>query len=303
MPIILPYVKCPECRGSNIIKHGKRTSRGNSVQIYRCKNCSRIFSNTTLPYLNTDPATLLKGVSLYNQGYSLKRCSEIMENELGKKIPRNTIHHWIHRYEDIFTYSRIRERRDSIPIQVKSYPGHKCRFHKKKLSLIASKYPGIESYFRRILRGLKKTAFYGIDASKFVTDEEVESSLKNLVSFSSPECVYYSLCEESDQLKDLQRYLLINDSFTIGIDIPLYQKPSETGGELIATTAPIIQIRDSWVRIIEPSKDITSTTRNLIGASRALVARTDIDPNVIKIGGFNSENMWLISPDWNEGFN
>ena len=286
-------VKCPKCDGTEIIRHGRRTSRGKSVQIYRCKGCGRIFSDTTLPYLNTDSSVLLKGISLYNQGYSLKRCSEIMETTFEKRIPRNTIHHWIHRYEDIFTYTRIREKHEEIPIVVTSYPGHKCRFHRKKLKLLTSDYPGITSYFNRIRRGLKRTAFYGLDPAVFIEDEEALNCLDNSRISKEPECVYHALCEESDQLKELKRYLLINDAYTVGVDVPLYLTPSESGGDLLATIAPIIQIREH-IRILDPSSDQNLTVKRLLGASKALIKRCDLDPDNIEIGGFDSEKMWLV---------
>jgi transposase-like protein len=82
---------CPGCGGSNFVKNGKnRLGR----QRYVCKDCERIFSDTTgspLSYTKKPPEQWIKYMKCMSKGLTLRESAEIV------KINRNTAFHWRHK--------------------------------------------------------------------------------------------------------------------------------------------------------------------------------------------------------------
>lgn len=69
--------KCPKCNGNHIIKHGKR----NDIQRYKCKDCSKVFSERTNSALYNTKIPVEKWlmyIPLMFNKISIRECSKIL---------------------------------------------------------------------------------------------------------------------------------------------------------------------------------------------------------------------------------
>ncbi len=293
-------VNCPRCGSENTIKHGKRETSREEVQIYMCRGCDRVFSLTELPYLKNPPPRVLKGVSLYNQGYSLKRTSDILNHVYGEKVPRNTIHHWIHRYEDLFTYVRLRDRNESKrQIAIKDIDDVHMRIHRKKLRLLGERFPGFSRYASSILRSsrIKK----GESSLRDIWNDDgylLYRTYGQRIEYNSVESRLISMMgvDEPD-IADIKRTLIINDAFTVSTNMPISFRSREFGNIYYWGVADIVQIRDGWFQVLRYSEDTEDQIRvmtDLLGVAEAFHQRCFIPKEKIRVGAFDRSRMWLV---------
>lgn len=84
---------CPSCSEKTCIKYGKYKG----IQRYRCKKCSKTFSNVTyslLSYSKKDPEKWIKFMELMFQRKTLRECADIL------KINLRTAFIWRHKIMD-----------------------------------------------------------------------------------------------------------------------------------------------------------------------------------------------------------
>ena len=292
-------MNCPRCGSQDTIRHGHRRTGKGMVQVYLCKNCRRTFSFTPLPYINADPALVLKGMSLYNQGYSFAKTSSILEGITGERCPRNTIHYWSRRYGDIFTYCRLRDRYENKrQIVAKNLGERIMRFHKKKLRAHSERFPGIARYVSRIIRGMKiKSSDISLKADRERNRAMLFSTLSQRISYRSPETRILEMYGDEEPTDDeLKRTLLINDAYTVVTDLPLHMRSGVLNNSYLTGTLSVLQIRDGWVNLLEPSngEDHLLTLAHLLGAGDAVVKLCGVDPRRLKLGVFDREGMWSV---------
>ena len=103
-------MNCPYCdQNKNVIKAGLRDTQKGSIQRYRCKNCSRYFSDSKQKYSQYPLNVIMYTLEQYNRGYPV----EIAKKRTGKKYqyspPVQTIYSWIQRYKPILTFLKLRK--------------------------------------------------------------------------------------------------------------------------------------------------------------------------------------------------
>ncbi len=300
MEIDLTSVICPRCGSEKTIKHGKRETSREEVQIYMCRGCDRIFSHTELPYLNNPPERVLKGVSLYNQGYSLKRTSDVMKHVYGEDVPRNTIHHWVHRYGDLFTYIRLRDRNESKrQIAVKDIDDLHIRIHRKKLRILGERFPGFTRYANSILRSTRMKK--GESSLRDIWNEDgylLYRTYDDRVEFNSVECRLISMMGvDEPNITDVGRTLIINDAFTVSTNMPISFRSREFGNVYYWGVSDMVQIRDGWFQVLRYSVDTEDQIRvmaDLLGIAEAFQQRCFIPREKIRVGAFDRNRMWLV---------
>ncbi len=293
-------VICPRCGSADTIKYGRRETFREKVQIYMCRGCDRVFSLTEMPYLNNPPSRVLKGVSLYNQGYSLKRTSDIMNHVYGEIVPRNTIHHWVHRYEALFTYTRLRDRNESKrQIAVKDIDDLHIRIHRKKLRLLGGRFPGFLRYAISILRSTRIKKGKSSLGDIWKEDEDLlYRTYSDRIEYHSSESRMISIMgDDVPDLSDIRRTLIINDAFTVSTNMPISFRSREFGNVYYWGVADIIQIRDGWFQVLRYSGDTEDQVRimsDLLGVGEAFHQRCFIPKEKIRVGAFDKSRMWIV---------
>jgi len=84
---------CPHCAGTKLARKGTRTKKLETVQLWQCLSCSRVFTPAPAELRNkTYPLRfILEGVSLYNLGYSLTQAAAKLKSRHGSRVPPSTL--------------------------------------------------------------------------------------------------------------------------------------------------------------------------------------------------------------------
>ena len=145
-------IKCKHCNSNKIIRKGLRKNKLQNIQKYKCKSCNKYFTlsnskNTTYPV-----SLIVRAISLYNLGYSLKEVSEKISNEhfvkenLKNNINISTVSSWLKKYKGLTTYNKLREQAKKLytpkNIIFAKTLQHKqvylFKYHKAKLKILPS---------------------------------------------------------------------------------------------------------------------------------------------------------------------
>jgi hypothetical protein len=139
--------RCPHCSSTKLVRKGARAKKLETVQLWRCTGCMRVFTPAPAALRNkTYPlAVILDGITLYNLGHTLAEAAAKLKSRHGHNIAPSTLAGWIDEHRDLATYARLREvgRRLVPPAQtirtVKLYhrQDYEYEYHRPKLALLA----------------------------------------------------------------------------------------------------------------------------------------------------------------------
>ncbi|RLF65676.1 MAG: hypothetical protein DRN57_08620 [Thermoplasmata archaeon] len=280
-------LKCKYCGSEHVIRHGRRTTVRGHVQIYLCRSCSRTFSTSPVPYLNTDPAILLKGISLYNQGFSLKEVSDMLEKIFGRKVPRNTIHYWTVRYRDLFPYVDTRKGSpDRLPLIARSYGDRTFSLHRTKVLALHERFRTVTLHLFSVYRKFEPrivdmNLIRYMGRNKLPRDGEfIEDTVESRILGMA------SLYSESDPLREV----LINDIHSICRNLPIFYNDSE--GREYHRFIDLVQVRDDRIGLLNLGKgDLSLLEENALAFS----SLTGIPPDRISMGYLNEKGLYLMT--------
>src|SRR3989344_6679175 len=138
--------RCPHCNSLRLIKKGMRKKKFETVQLFKCRSCGRVFTpgsqvlrNKTYPQRE-----ILDALTTYNLGYSLSATAKKIATRYGHKVSEATLSRWIHLYPTLTSYARIRSEGRNLfkPAQtiraVKLYHQqvYDFAYHRPKLTLL-----------------------------------------------------------------------------------------------------------------------------------------------------------------------
>src|SRR4030067_3437420 len=101
---------CPYCNSSITKKEGKRKTKRQITQKYKCLECNKHFSDKKLMRKSYPPKIILNSISHFNQGYTLKETEKLIARRFKTKVPVSTINSWTKQYSNICTYEKLREK-------------------------------------------------------------------------------------------------------------------------------------------------------------------------------------------------
>jgi len=243
-----PQITCPSCISKNTIKRGKRKRKLRIIQQYQCKSCNKFFSpevqnNKTYPL-----DIILKALSTYNLGCNLKQTSEKIEKRNKIKIPLSTISNWLNEYKSICTFSRLRKEalkqcnctpQNIIHTQTLSHiQPYTFKYHNAKLEILTKENPqfsAIKDYINKINSDKfpHRIFTYNKNNGSVNANEQRASQLKfnhlkiNAISKSNQANQLAKLAlnltkSNNERHQAIQDFMLINDSTTIAVEMPVY---------------------------------------------------------------------------------
>jgi transposase-like protein len=241
--IIHPNPVCPQCGCKNTAKKGKRRNRLQTLQVYRCTECLHRFTgepgkNKTYPL-----RLILEAVATFNLGHSLTETQQLMRKRFHRQIPERTISSWLTEYRPLTTYSRLRasgRKLYSPQLIIHSHTFHhqqvyRFQVHRAKLELLTQPTPQpdtqanldfsvLKKYLASIEPQFPHDLFQATEhrSSKFPAElyppvtrkENYATRLAALVLPTSP--------NNKKRHETLQRFMLINDSVTVAVEVPVF---------------------------------------------------------------------------------
>lgn len=92
-------MKCPKCKGKNIIKRGKRYNHSDTKQLYQCMKCNLTFmKHNGFERMRHNKKIISRAIHLHNEGLSLFQVQDHLWQHDGVKVTRRTISNWGKKY-------------------------------------------------------------------------------------------------------------------------------------------------------------------------------------------------------------
>jgi transposase-like protein len=335
---------CPHCGSHVLTRRGTRRKKLEIVQLWRCASCKRVFTPGPAALRNkTYPLRMiLDALSTYSLGYSMGDTVARLKSKSWRAIGSSTLAGWLSDHKDVLSYLRLRETGRHLfpPAQtirsIKLYHRqiYGYAFHRSKLELLRrgeldNKRHGDKRFaplanfleaiplicphelFRAEERGRASQARPEFaDVSRIIVNRK-ENAATHIAGLIIPAVGNNKLRHET-----LQKFMLINDSVTVAIEIPIWLMEidivaleKQHGIELVPRVGAaertitghidFLQVRNGAVHILDYKPD-ARTNKPIAQLAIYSLALTRLIPGLklfdIKCAWFNEEEYCEFFP-------
>jgi PD-(D/E)XK nuclease superfamily len=318
---------CPECHCPNTIRKGKRRNRMRSLQVYQCCECLHRFTLGDASKHKSYPLkAILDTISTFNSGHSLSETQAIIRRRFHLNIPERTMSSWIAEHRALATYARLRSnaKANFDPKElVRSYTlEHRqvyvFRAHQAKLDILNDpaqipSFVGLKAYFDTFGPAFPHHLFTDTvhRSSKFPTElhptvTRKENNATRLAALALP-----TSPNNRKRHETLQRFMLLNDSVTVAVEIPVYLTKEDLAyyrsrgfdlafdAEVITGHIDFLQIRNGFLHILDYKPDARKEKHahvQLTIYALALARRTGLPVKFFKCAWFDKKDYFEFFP-------
>jgi transposase-like protein len=100
--------RCLYCRGTRLVRKGKRRKKLETVQLWYCKDCDQVFTPNALKGKTYPIPVILDGLSYYALGHSLEDAATLLQEHYGARVTPTTLSNWLKEYRPLCPYARLR---------------------------------------------------------------------------------------------------------------------------------------------------------------------------------------------------
>ncbi|WP_319526172.1 PD-(D/E)XK nuclease family protein [uncultured Desulfosarcina sp.] len=235
---------CRYCQSKNIKKRGFRKTKIGKTQLYYCHDCHKTFSDQIVKHKEYPLKVILEAVSLYNLGYSNAETRNFINERYGLKPGASTIDNWLKELKPLCRYARLR------PKAIKLYPPQQTiqsvtfrhkqvyhyRYHRAKLDILLkshefSKYNNLKVWLNSIKKDCPHDLFLSGERSS-QTKAKIDLNQVQVNHIQNHATRLANLLLQAvgnNRLRHdaLQQFMLINDSVSVAMEVPIYLKPSD----------------------------------------------------------------------------
>jgi transposase-like protein len=247
---IKPPERCPSCSSRNIAPKGSRAKKLETIRLYRCKSCNRTFTPgpRALRYKTYPLHEILDALSTYNRGHSLEETSRRLSSRHGHTINPATISRWLAAHPRLTTYRRLRERGLKLftPPQLirtsKLYHRqvYEFSFHRAKLAFVRAgtlddrrrgdtSFAPLADFLESVHHDCPHELFCREDGARgsqlgpgFLSLDRLDVVEKQNTATDTAALIIPSVGSNYDRHSRLQRFMLINDSTTVAVEVPIF---------------------------------------------------------------------------------
>ena len=316
---------CPACHSTYVVKKGKRRNRLQLLQLYQCGECLHRFTgapgrNKTYPLKH-----ILDALSIYNLGHSLTETQRQIRRRAHLDLPEGTIRSWLDSYRAFTTYARLRSAGRKLiepEMVIRSFPlyhqqVYRFQVHRAKLrmllesaahhhlSAIRTYLESIDSHFPLdlFLAAARSSTFPAALDLPVTRKENHATRMAALVLPTSP--------SNKQRHETLQRFMLVNDSVTVAVEIPVYLTREdiayyrsrgfalEFDSDVITGHIDFLQIRNGFLHILDYKPDARKEKHahaQLTIYALALSRRAGLPVKFFKCGWFDERDYFEFFP-------
>ncbi|MFA5386374.1 MAG: hypothetical protein WC297_01805 [Candidatus Paceibacterota bacterium] len=306
-------ILCSRC-GQKAIKSGIRKIRQGTTQKYYCNHCQTYFSISPLPYRRYSPTVILNAITTYNLGHTLQETKQEIARRFKIKVPQSTIHSWLIQFTPICTFINYRkkfslDKNDLIVSRVFSHQQeYQFKFHRLKVNILCKKYfPEIRRYLWWIRAHCPKRIFVDSERCSKNNLHNIHLTVMSERNNNAVALAKLGLMlakRNTERHQAIQNFMLINDTATIALELPIYLYPNEAPD--LNLTKPltghidILQVRYDHLCILDYKPDARYETRAKYQTylyARALSKRTGIPLAYIRWAYFDDKNYYEVRLD------
>jgi transposase-like protein len=336
---------CPHCGGRSLTRRGTRRKKLEIVQLWRCSSCKRVFTPGPVALRNkTYPLRMiLTALSDYDLGYTLEATAARLKKRSNRNVSPSTIAAWLQEYRKHCSYRRLRsEGRLHFPAtqtirsiklyhrQVYSYAYHRPKLDLVRRGLLDEKRKGdthfakVADFLESIPSGCPHELFTRDDggngrASKarlpFADVSQLIVNRKENAATDTAALIIPSVGSNKLRHETLQRFMLINDSVTLAVEVPIWLSeediraleeehaielaPPSKESRVITGHIDFLQVRNGAVHILDYKPD-ARTNKPIAQLTIYALALTKRVPGLklfdIKCAWFNEEEYCEFFP-------
>ena len=327
-------ISCPNCSSRQTKKHGTKKKKLQTLQRYFCYACKKTFTlqpdkNKTYP-LNV----ILNALSYCNLGHSQQEASNMLSKRFKIKPSQKTISNWINEHKEICTFHKLRSK--AIKLFKPSEMLHKqtlnhiqpyaFKHHKAKLEILTkenTQFAAIKDYLQKI-----NSKDFPHHIFTYPSEDNGNEQRASQIRFNHLKINHVQKQNQANQLAKLainlatsnkqkheaiQNFMLINDSTTIAVEVPVYLTNWDAGYyrnqkgfifPLNNYTTPItghidiLQIRNGLIHISDykPEADKIQPIEQLTIYALALSRKLNLPLYFFKCAWFDESNYYEFFP-------
>ncbi len=321
-----PIPPCPHCHSKFTIKKGRRLNRFRVLQVFQCRECLRKFTTAAGQNKTYPPHVILEAVSTYNLGNSISDTQRTIRKRLHVDIPEGTIRSWIRAHKPLTTYARMRvigSKLFKAEAMIRSFllrhkQVYRFQLHKGKVELLlqnarhrhlASAKDYLEQIGERFPHGMFQTTEHR--SSKFPTTVPIPITRKENYATRLATLVVPSASANKKRHETLQRFMLVNDSATIAVEIPVYLTRQDIAyyrsrgftldfeSDFITGHIDFLQVRDGYLQILDYKPDARKEKHahvQLTIYALALARRANLPLKNFKCAWFDEKDYFEFFP-------
>jgi hypothetical protein len=236
--------RCIFCRGTSITREGKRYKKLETVQLWYCRDCDRIFSPQRAKGKTYPLKIVLESLIYYYRGETREITARRIKERFGIAVPTRTLSAWLAEYRTLTTFARLRQQQSKkfLPHRIihasrlHHQQVYEYRIHRGKLESTIS-FPKqqhlapIQTYlasiaddcphhlFQSDARASQGKTAYNLDAV------EIKSTRNHACRIA--ELVLQTVTNNKRRHDEIQRFMLATDSVTIAVEVPIYLSPED----------------------------------------------------------------------------
>ena len=308
-----PASICSRC-GKVGIKAGTRNTRQGRVQKFYCRHCKRHFGTSPIPRRQYSAATILGAVTSYNLGRTLEDTRAHVARQFRTKVPPSTLHAWIGQFVSVCTFTKLRKKYSISPEEVihsKTFnhkQEYKFAFHRLKTNMLCKRqFPQVRRYLWEISENCPNDLFQSSDGARCSDGNLPHLALRLVRKETNAQALAklgLLLAKRSkDRHPAIQHFMLVNDSATVAVEVPVYLHPHEapdlelTG--VLTGHIDVLQIRGNrvWILDYKPEAKREKVAKYQIYLyARALSVRTRIPLSRFAMAYFDDKDYFEVTP-------
>jgi hypothetical protein len=236
--------RCIYCNGKGITREGKRYKKLETVQLWYCLACDRVFTPQRAKGKTYPLKVVTESLMYYYRGETRERTSQRIQERFGVTVPTRTLSTWLSQYRDLTPYVRLRDKYTSTyranriirATRLHHQQVYEYRIHLAKLDWalslpkqqhlaplrnfllqMADSCP--HQLFQTDARASQGKTAYDLDAVEI-------KSYRNLACRAA-DLVLQTVTINKFRHDEIQRFMLATDSVTVAVEVPIYLSPEE----------------------------------------------------------------------------
>jgi ATP-dependent exoDNAse (exonuclease V) beta subunit len=330
--IIHPNPVCPQCGCKSTAKKGKRRNRLQTLQVYRCTECLHRFTGEAGKNKTYPLPLIVETVSTFNLGHSLTETQQLIRKRFHRQIPERTISSWLTEYRPLTTYARLRatgKKLYSPQLIIRSHAFHhqqvyRFQVHRGKLDLLMqptthpathahNEFAPLRNYLASLETQFPHNLFQATEhrSSKFPANIHPPVTRKENHATQLAALVLPTAPNNKKRHETLQRFMLINDSVTVAVEVPVYLTRDDIAyyrsrsfdldfeTDVITGHIDFLQIRNGHIHILDYKPEARKETHahvQLTIYALALARRISLPLKFFKCGWFDEQDYFEFYP-------
>ena len=325
--------RCIYGNGTQVTREGKRYKKLETVQLWYCRTCDRVFTPQRAKGKRYPLKVILESLIYYYRGETRERTAEYIKGRFGIAVPSRTLSAWLAEYRVLTPYAQPQVTRivlnfcpptaSFVSMRLHHQQVYDYRIHQAKLGdelrtpqhehllpleaflwyMAASCPNGLFQADARASQG--KTA-YDLDAVQILSHRNH--------ACRAAEWVLQTVTNNRRRHDEIQRFMLATDSVTVAVEVPIYLTPDELlefkglpGFNIplestVTLTGHIdfLQVRNGAVHIVDykPGAKSEKPIPQLMTYALALSRRTGLRLfyHGLLVHGINENNYYQFRP-------